>query len=96
MATRARFPASVLAKFHKGSALRVKAGSAAHRFLGIWVVVIEGRVFVRSWNVKPSGWHQAWLDGFDWPKRRAATLELVPTGKIAAPRRLVARAARRR
>ena len=25
----------------------------------MWVVVVEGRVFVRSWNDKPTGWYRA-------------------------------------
>ena len=36
----------------------VRAGSE-HRYTGVWVVVVEGRVFVRSWNDKPTGWFQA-------------------------------------
>jgi hypothetical protein len=27
-----------------------------HRVIGLWVVVARGRVFVRSWSVKPGGW----------------------------------------
>jgi hypothetical protein len=41
--------------------LRIRAG-AEHRFIGIWVVVVEGRVFVRSWSVKPDGWYRAFLE----------------------------------
>ncbi len=40
----------------------IRAGTAAHRFIGIWVVVVKGRVFVRSWNDKPLGWHRAFLE----------------------------------
>jgi hypothetical protein len=36
----------------------VRAGSE-HRYTGVWVVVVEGRVFVRSWSDKPTGWFQA-------------------------------------
>ena len=25
----------------------------------MWVVVVEGRAFVRSWNDKPTGWYRA-------------------------------------
>ena len=35
--------------------------SGDHRFIGIWVVVVEGRVLVRSWNDKPAGWYRAFL-----------------------------------
>ena len=30
-----------------------------HRYTGVWVVVVEGRVFARSWSDKPTGWFQA-------------------------------------
>jgi hypothetical protein len=38
--------------------LGVRAGTE-HRHTGVWVVVVEGRVFVRSWNDKPTGWFRA-------------------------------------
>src|SRR3954463_3627505 len=65
MPTRPRFPDEVLAAIEKSAVLRVRAGSARegakpHRFLGIWGVVVDGRVFVRSWNDKPEGWYRAW------------------------------------
>ena len=37
----------------------VRAGE--HRFIAIWVVVVEGRVLARSWNDKPGGWYRAFL-----------------------------------
>lgn len=40
--------------------LYVRAGDA-HRFIAIWVVVVDGRVIVRSWNDKPGGWYRAFL-----------------------------------
>ena len=36
----------------------VRAGSE-HRYTGVWVVVVEGRVFARSWSDKPTGWFRA-------------------------------------
>ena len=38
--------------------LGVRAG-VTHTHTGVWVVVVRGRVFVRSWNDKPSGWYRA-------------------------------------
>jgi hypothetical protein len=38
--------------------LGVRAGTE-HRHTGVWVVVVDGRVFVRSWNDKPTGWFRA-------------------------------------
>jgi hypothetical protein len=28
----------------------------------VWVVVVDDRVFVRSWNDKPTGWYRAFLE----------------------------------
>ncbi len=33
-----------------------------HRVIGIWVVVVEGRVFVRSWSIKPRSWYRTFLE----------------------------------
>lgn len=33
-----------------------------HRFTGVWVVVVDGRVFVRSWYDKPTGWFRAFRE----------------------------------
>lgn len=43
--------------------LGVRAGDRSdHRFIGIWPVVVEGRVFARSWSLKEEGWYRAFLD----------------------------------
>lgn len=38
--------------------LGVRAGDE-HRYTGVWPVVVEDRLFVRSWNDKPTGWYRA-------------------------------------
>ncbi len=35
--------------------------SGDHRSIPIWVVVVDGRVLVRSWNDKTGGWYRAFL-----------------------------------
>jgi hypothetical protein len=55
-----RFPKRVLAAVDESRVLRIRAGDD-HRFLGIWGVVALGRIFVRPWNDKPTGWRQAFL-----------------------------------
>lgn len=37
----------------------LKSGSSVHRYLG---GVVDGRVFVRSWTLKPGGWYRAFLE----------------------------------
>ena len=120
------FSRPLLQQIDESKILGVRAGEE-HRFTGVWVVVVNGRVFVRSWNDKPTGWFQAflaeprgamqvggreirvrgrrsrgervleaieaayadkyntaasrkWVLGFKRPRRRAATLELLPRG----------------
>jgi hypothetical protein len=40
----------------------VRAGLEEHRFLGVWVVVVDGRAFVRPYFNKRGGWYQVFLD----------------------------------
>jgi hypothetical protein len=52
------FADGVAEALHKAKILGVRSGTE-HRYTGVWVVVVEGRVFVRSWNDKPTGWFRA-------------------------------------
>ena len=74
---RGRFSKRVLSLLDASPALRIRAG-ADHRFLGIWVVVAKGRVFVRPWNDKPRGWRRAFLDEPRGAIRIAALKREVP------------------
>jgi hypothetical protein len=56
--TTRRFSPADLAELERAKILGVRAG-ATHRHTGVWVVVVERRVFVRSWNDKPTGWFRA-------------------------------------
>jgi hypothetical protein len=58
--TRTRFSAHQLEALDGAKSLGVRSGSS-HRYTTVWVVVVEGRVFVRSWNDKQSGWFRAFL-----------------------------------
>lgn len=46
----------------KSKSLRIRAGAGRHRFIGIWHVVVNDRVFVRSWSLKPGGWYRTFLE----------------------------------
>ena len=59
--SRRRLAADVLAALRAGKTLEIRAGSRSHRFIGIWVVVVDGRVFVRSWSRKPRSWWRTFL-----------------------------------
>jgi len=56
---RRRFPPAKLDAFEATKYLYIRSGD--HRFIPIWVVVVEGRVIVRSWNDKADGWYRAFL-----------------------------------
>ena len=58
-----RFPDDIIAAIHKEKILGIRAGrESAHRVIGVWVVVVERRVFVRSWGLKPRSWWRAFLE----------------------------------
>jgi len=57
-----RFTDDILAAIHKEKILGIRAGSEPHRIIGIWAVVVEGRVFVRSWSMKPRSWWRTFLE----------------------------------
>ncbi len=58
-----RFPRSIVSAVDASKVLGIRAGArSSHRFTGIWAVVVEGRVFVRSWSVKAGGWYRTLLD----------------------------------
>ena len=57
-----RFPKAVVAAVHEGKILGNRAGAGPHRVIGIWAVVAEGRVFVRSWSLKPRSWWRTLLE----------------------------------
>ncbi len=51
-----RFTAKTVQALRNGKILGIRAGTGDHRIIGIWMVVVENRLFVRSWSVKPDGW----------------------------------------
>src|SRR6187431_3213246 len=63
MKNKNRFTDELLATIHKDRILGIRAGKdSTHRVIGIWAVVVEGRVFVRSWSLKPRSWWQTFLE----------------------------------
>jgi hypothetical protein len=57
-----QFSDEVLAAIRDGKIMGIRAGTLPHRFIGIWAVVVEGRVFVRSWSLKPRSWYRTFLE----------------------------------
>ena len=56
MAAVKKFPQKIIAAIHEAKILGIRAGTKPHRVIGIWAVVVEGRVFVRSYSLKPRSW----------------------------------------
>jgi hypothetical protein len=61
MTAKVRFPNDVLDAIRDSKILGIRAGTQPHRFIGIWAVVVERRVFVRSWSLKPRSWYRTFL-----------------------------------
>jgi len=54
---------SIVAAIDRSSILGIRAGARSdHRFVGVWPIVVDGRVFVRSWTLKPGGWYRTLAD----------------------------------
>lgn len=62
MTAKRSFSKSVLENIKKEKILGIRAGGESHRIIGIWAVVVKGRVFVRSWSLKPRSWWRTFLD----------------------------------
>ena len=61
--SRQLFSDEILATIRKDKIIGIRAGKdSAHRVIGIWVVVVQGRVFVRSWSMKPRSWWRTFLE----------------------------------
>ena len=57
-----RLPRAVVAAVDASPILGLRAGLRSdHRFVGVWAVVVDGRVFARSWSLRPEGWYRTFL-----------------------------------
>ena len=57
------FARSVVTAIDQNKILGIRAGSSSdHRFIGVWPVVVGGRVYVRSWTLKRGGWYRTMLE----------------------------------
>ena len=64
MTTRRKtLPRTIVAALDASKIVGVRAGARTdHRFIGIWPVVVRGRVFGRSWSLGKDGWYRAFRD----------------------------------
>lgn len=58
-----RFSRAVIAAAAAAGIMGIRAGAkSAHRFIGVWPIVVKDRLFARSWTMKKGGWYQSFLD----------------------------------
>ena len=53
-----RFPKHLVDAIRDAKILGIRAGTKPHRIIGIWAVVVEKRVFVRSYSLKERSWYR--------------------------------------
>lgn len=64
-----KFSKAIVEAAQGAKIMGVRSGTE-HKFTGVWVVVVEGRIFARSWSDKPTGWFRAFR------KQPAGTLQI--------------------
>jgi hypothetical protein len=57
-----RFPKTIVGAVERNKYLGIRAGTQPHRVIGIWAVVVDQRIFVRSWSLKPRSWYRTFLE----------------------------------
>ena len=75
-----KFPDDIVAAICDGKILGIRAGTQPHKIIGIWAVVVEGRVFVRSWSLKPRSW---------WRTFQEEPEGIIQVGEVQLPVRAV-------
>lgn len=83
----ATFADEIVDVMRKAKILGLRSGTE-HRYTGVWVVVVEGRVFVRSWNDKPTGWFQSFRKEPRGTIQAQGLDELPVRGKVVRSARL--------
>ena len=63
MSPAGRFSKPIMAALAKDKILGVRAGSDGdHRFIGVWFVMVDGRLFIRSWGLERKSWYTTFCD----------------------------------
>ena len=58
-----RFSKAVVAAFDAARIFGIRAGAKSdHRFTGAWPVVVNGRMYARSWTLTRGGWYRTFLE----------------------------------
>jgi hypothetical protein len=58
-----RLSRSVIAAADAAGIMGIRAGAKSdHTFRGVWPIVVDGRLFARSWTLTKGGWYRSFLD----------------------------------
>jgi hypothetical protein len=58
-----RLSRPVIAAADAGTIMGIRAGARSdHRFVGVWPIVVNGRLFARSWTLTSGGWYRTFLE----------------------------------
>lgn len=55
------FPETFYDFIRNNTLIEIKGGTTRDTFLSIWIVEVNNRLFVRSWNKNPRSWFSAFL-----------------------------------
>ena len=58
-----RLSRPVIAAADEAGIMGIRAGARSdHRFIGVWPIVVDGRLFARSWTSTKDGWYRTFLE----------------------------------
>ena len=58
-----RLSRPVVAAIDSAGIIGIRAGAkSGHKFVGVWPIVVDGRVFARSWTLTKGGWYRTLLE----------------------------------
>ena len=58
-----RLSRPVVSAIDASKIMGIRAGARSdHKFVGVWPIVVDGRVFARSWTSTQGGWYRTFLD----------------------------------
>ena len=58
-----RLSRPVIAAADAAGIMGIRAGAKSdHRFRGVWPIVVDGRLFARSWTLTKGGWYRTFLE----------------------------------
>src|SRR5262245_28985934 len=59
----AKLSRAIIADADGAKIMGIKAGARTdHKWVGVWPIVVDGRLFARSWTVRRDGWCQTFLE----------------------------------